>query len=126
MVSGAGVPLKLITSIQPLPRGEAGRQLPITVQAQSMRGRPDFEMVAEGDAVLRRGDLSLRADLLSYDQVEDLALARGNVQIRQEGNRYGGPELQIKVQRFEGYFIEPTYLFWAHGGWRRGAAHRLH
>ncbi len=123
MVSGAGVPLKLITSIQPLPRGEAGRQLPITVQAQSMRGRPDFEMVAEGDAVLRRGDLSLRADLLSYDQVEDLALARGNVQIRQEGNRYGGPELQIKVQRFEGYFIEPTYFFGRTGA--GGVAQRI-
>lgn len=76
-----------------------------------MRGRPDLDTVAEGDAVLRRGDLSIRADLLSYDQVEDLALARGNVLINQEGNRYSGPELQLKVQRFEGFFVNPTYYF---------------
>ena len=123
MVSGAGIALKIIPSILALPRGEAGKQLPITVQAQSMRGRPDIEMVAEGDAVLRRGELSIRADLLSYDQVEDLALARGNVQIRQEGNRYGGPELQIKVQRFEGYFIKPTYFFGRTGA--GGVAERI-
>ena len=76
-----------------------------------MRGRPDLDMVAEGDAVLKRGDLKLSADLLSYDQVQDLALARGNVVIVQEGNRYTGPELQLKVQRFEGFFLNPTYYF---------------
>ena len=76
-----------------------------------MRGRPDIETVAEGDAVMRRGDLSIAADLLSYDHAEDLALARGQVKINQGGNRYSGPELQLKVQRFEGFFINPTYFF---------------
>ncbi|MDL2337657.1 MAG: LPS assembly protein LptD, partial [Pseudomonadota bacterium] len=110
-VSASGIELKLAPSLQPLPRGEAGKQLPISVQARTVRGRPDLDTVAEGDAVLRRGDLTIRADLLSYDQVEDLALARGQVQITQDGNRYAGPELQLKIQRFEGFFLSPTYYF---------------
>ncbi|MDO9314165.1 MAG: LPS assembly protein LptD [Burkholderiaceae bacterium] len=111
LITDSGIELRLSPKLLPLPRGEAGKQLPIAVLAQKVRGRPDLETIAEGDAVLRRGDLTLQADLLSYDQVEDLALARGNVKINQEGNRYTGPELQLKVQRFEGYFIHPTYYF---------------
>ena len=64
LVSGSGIPLKMMPGIQPLPGGEAGKLLPITVKAQKMRGRPDIETVAEGDAVMHRGDLSIRADLL--------------------------------------------------------------
>ena len=75
-----------------------------------MRGRPDLETVAEGDAELRRGNLVIRADRLSYDQVDDLARATGHVRINQDGNIYSGPELQLKVERFEGYFQSPTYF----------------
>ncbi len=110
-ITEAGIELQLATTLQPLPRGEAGKQLPISVQARSVRGRPDLDTTAEGDAVLRRGDVTIRADLLSYDHVEDLALARGQVQITQDSNRYSGPELQMKIQRFEGYFTNPTYFF---------------
>ena len=110
-MSESGIELKLSPELLALPRGEAGKQLPISVQAQTVRGRPDLDTVAEGDAVLRRGDLTLRADLVSYDHVDDLALARGNVQITQDSNRYSGPELQLKIQRFEGYFLNPTYYF---------------
>lgn len=106
-----GIELRLAQSLKPLPKGDAAKQLPIVVQAQSLRGRPDLETLAEGDALLRRGDVSIRADSLSYDQTEDLAVARGNVDIKQDKNRYGGPELQLKIQRFEGYFLNPTYFF---------------
>jgi LPS-assembly protein len=108
--SSPGIELQSSSTLTPLPTGDAGRKLPITLRANSMRGRPDLETIAEGDAVLRRGDVFIRADLLSYDHVEDLALARGQVRIGQEGNRYSGPELKLKIQRFEGYFINPTYF----------------
>ena len=123
LVSGPGIALKMMSGIQPPPGGEAGKLLPITVKAQKMRGRPDIETVAEGDAVMHRGDLAIHADLLSYDHVEDLALARGNVRIRQGTNRYSGPEVQIKVQRYEGYFLNPTYFFGSTGA--GGVAERI-
>jgi LPS-assembly protein len=97
--------------LKPLPRGEAGRQLPVIVQANELRGRPDLETVAEGNVEFRRGGVVIRSDRLTYEQPEDLAIARGNVRISRDGNRYSGPELQLKIQRFEGFFLNPTYYF---------------
>jgi LPS-assembly protein len=99
------------TRLQPPPRGEAARQLPIVLQARSLRGQPDIEAVAEGDVEFRRGGLVIRADRLAYDAPEDRASAKGRVRIEREGVVYAGPELQLDVQRFEGFFVEPSFEF---------------
>lgn len=103
--------LKLAPTLQPPARGEAANRAPIILRAREVRGRPDLETVAEGDAEFRRAGVLIRADLLSYDHADDLALARGNVQVIQNGNVYSGPELQLHVQRFEGFFLNPSYRF---------------
>jgi LPS-assembly protein len=103
--------LKPAPALQPPPRGDATKQLPIILRAREVRGRPDLETVAEGDAEFRRGNLVIRADRLSYDHPDDLAQARGNVRVSRDGNVYSGPELQLHVQRFEGYFLNPSYHF---------------
>ena len=89
----------------------SAKTLPIILQARELRGRPDLETIAEGDAEYQRGSMTIRADQLSYEQTDDLALARGNVRVMRDGNVFSGPELQLKVQRFEGYFLSPTYFF---------------
>lgn len=89
----------------------ADDQAPIEVRAREIRGRPDLETVLEGEAELRRAGLTITADRLSYDHPEDLALARGQVRITHDGNVYTGTELRLHLQRFEGYFLEPTYHF---------------
>ena len=93
------------------------------LEAQSLRGRPDQETVAEGMADFRRGGLRIRADRLSYNQPDDMALADGNVRIDQNGNRYTGTELQLRIQQFEGHFLNPTYFFIRTAG--GGAAERI-
>ena len=85
--------------------------LPLVVESDEIRGRPDLETVAEGDAEFRRGGVVIRADRLSYEQAEDLARATGHVQISKDGNTYSGPELALHLQSFEGYFLEPVYFF---------------
>jgi LPS-assembly protein len=97
--------------LQPPVRGEASRKLPIILRAQTLSGRPDLETVAEGNAEFRRGGMVIRADRLSYSQPDDLAVASGSVHISRDGNIYTGPELQLHVQRFEGFFLKPTYHF---------------
>ena len=103
--------LRLSRTLGPLPKGDAARRLPIVVQAREVRGRPDLETQAEGDAEFRHGGLVIRADSLGYEHPDDLARARGNVRVTSNGNRYSGPELQLKVERFEGFFLKPTYFF---------------
>jgi LPS-assembly protein len=84
---------------------------PLVVEAQEIRGRPDLDVVAEGAAQLRQGPIEIRADRLSYDQPSDTARASGNVRITRDGNVYSGPELQLKLGTYEGYFVNPTYFF---------------
>ncbi len=97
--------------LQPLPRGEAAKGLPTFLQADRLRIQPDIESVAEGNAEFRRGGLLIRADRLAYDDAQDLATAIGKVRVSRDGARYSGPEFQLKVQRFEGYFLQPEFEF---------------
>ena len=111
--AGPDEPIELRASpaLQPVPRGDASRRLPVILRAQRLSGRADLDSVAEGDVEFRRGGVVMRADRLTYDQPEDLAVAKGHVHISRDGNVYSGPELQLKIQRFEGFFVQPTYHF---------------
>lgn len=98
-------------------------RLPVILQADRVQGRPDIEAQAEGNVELQRGPITIRSDRLTYDNVADLAKAQGSVRITREGDRFSGPELQLQLQRFEGYFLQPDYYFAAtHAG---GKAERI-
>ncbi len=109
--SSPGIELRNSTSLQPPPRGDAGKELPIILQARELRGRPDLDAEAVGDVEFRRGAVVIHSDRLSYDQAEDLARATGNVVVSREGNVFFGPEAQLRIERFEGFFRSPTYRF---------------
>jgi LPS-assembly protein len=119
----AGIQLQISPTLSAPSRGDAASKLPIVLQAKELRGRPDLETVAEGNAEFRRGGMVIRADRLAYDNADDLATARGNVRVSRDGNIYSGPELQLHVQRFEGFFLQPTYFFSRTGA--GGSAQRI-
>ena len=93
------------------------------LRAEQITGRTDAETVATGNAELRRGELLIRADELRYNQADDRAVARGSVRIDQNGDRYSGPELQLNIDEFSGFFLSPTYFFGRTGA--GGTASRL-
>ena len=72
---------------------------------------PTSTRAAEGDVEFRRGGMVIHADKLTYDQAEDFARATGRVVVTRDGNVFSGPELQLKVERFEGFFRSPSYRF---------------
>ncbi len=109
--AASGIELRAAPSLQAPPHGEAGRQLPIILRARELHGRPDVDAEAVGDVEFRRGSVVIRADRLSYEQAEDLARATGNVVVSRDGNVFSGPELQLRIERFEGFFQSPTYRF---------------
>ena len=100
-----------------------GDEAPTFVYGDRLSGRPDLEMVIEGNAELRRGATSMRADRIEYYQPDDQLKSTGNVRINNAGNRFEGPELQLKIDRFEGFFIAPRYRFLQNGG--NGQAERV-
>ena len=98
-------------TLTPTQAADRDKSLPIVLQAREIRGRPDLELTAEGDTQFQRGDIDITADQLNYDYAEDRATARGKVRIVRDGNIYSGPELQLKLQTFEGFFLQPNYFF---------------
>ncbi len=88
---------------------ETRRQLPTFLQSDTLNERTSQQTVLEGQVVLRRGELLLKADKIDYDQVNDLAQARGHVYINQSGNVYQGPALDLHLDAFEGFFTQPNY-----------------
>jgi len=98
-------------------------QGPTFVFGDRISGRPDLETVIDGNAELRRGATSMRADRIEYYQPDDQLKSRGNVRINNAGNRFEGPELELKLDRFEGFFTAPRYHFLVNGG--NGQADRV-
>ncbi|WP_240480726.1 LPS-assembly protein LptD, partial [Curvibacter sp. PAE-UM] len=96
---------------------------PTFLSSQRLSAETDSEVSLEGQVVLRRTDLVIRADHLDYDQARDLARARGNVRINQAGNTFEGPALELKVGAFEGYFERPSYQLLANDA--HGEAERI-
>jgi len=104
--------------------GQAQRNAaPTFLSSQRLSTETDSEVSLEGQVVLRRTDLVIRADHLDYDQARDLARARGNVRINQAGNTFEGPALELRVDAFEGYFERPTYQLLANDA--HGEAERI-
>ena len=87
------------------------REAPVFLQGDRISGRADLDTVVEGDAVMRKADTVIHADRLEYDQSTDQARAVGHVRINRAGNLYEGPLLELKVERFEGFFQQPVYHF---------------
>lgn len=81
----------------------------VFLQGQHISGRTDLETVMEGDAEFRKAGTVIRADRLEYDQPSDTARANGNVRINRGGNIYSGPQMELKVDAFEGFFLAPHY-----------------
>jgi len=111
LAADAPAPLQPSTTLEPKPAGDAARQRPMLLQADSVKVRPDLDAVAEGGVEFRQSGLVLKADRLRYDSPSDTAVARGKVSILRDGMRYSGTELQLQVQRFEGFFLHPEFQF---------------
>lgn len=122
-------------SAEPAPAGAAGRpaaaspKTPVTAPAAAqpeqaaaalpegateirglrIRGTRSVEMLAEGEAELRRDDLLLTADKLTYRELDDEAHAEGNVRLTQDKDTMTGPEARLKLEEHVGSFDSPTY-----------------
>ena len=105
-----GPVLQPVPRLMPTPSGSMPRQQgPLYLRADQLSGQPNAEIRADGRVEMRKDGVVLRADQLRYDQAEDLAVAQGKVRITFEGSSFSGPEVQLKVQRMEGFVTAPEY-----------------
>ena len=81
----------------------------MTVQAESIVGRPEREIILERDVDLVRGKTRLTSDTACYRQVEDDVEASGNVRMWRYGDQYSGDLLKLNLESGKGYILNPTY-----------------
>jgi LPS-assembly protein len=79
-------------------------------RADRIDSTTDTDVTLTGNAELRRpgGDV-LTADRMHYVVVDDELFANGAVKIVRDGNVFTGPELQMKLDAYSGFFIKPEY-----------------
>lgn len=105
-----GLTLVPSQSLHPAPDSDqARRDAPVYLQADSLRGQPEATLEADGKVEFRHGRIVIRADQLRYDQAEDLAVAEGKVHISFNGSVFEGPEVQMHVQRVQGFMRQTNY-----------------
>jgi len=101
--------LKPSSLLPPLLPPQSRVALPLFIQADHVSGRPDLDLLLLGNVQLRRADTLIRAERIDYFQPTDTARARGRVRINQAGNVFEGPDLDLKIESFEGSISEPRY-----------------
>ncbi|HEX8989088.1 MAG TPA: LPS assembly protein LptD [Rhodocyclaceae bacterium] len=101
--------LKASMQMTPLESG-AKEQRPTFLSGDRVRGRTDYEMIAEGDAELRKVGTVLDADKITYWSLDDEVEAIGNVRLQHERDLFTGPLLRMKVGESTGFFDHPSYV----------------
>lgn len=82
---------------------------PTFIAASRIDGRNDNEVVAEGEAELRKANTALTADRLTYWKIEDELEAVGNVRYEKDAERVAGPKLRLNMTDNTGFFEQPEY-----------------
>jgi LPS-assembly protein len=94
-----------------LPRaaGKPDPTAPITLDADRIEGVSGGETTAEGNANLRRGDLSIRADSLRYSEANEEVEAKGNVRLERGGDTVSGPSVRYSLKDATGSIEKPEF-----------------
>src|SRR5713101_6909875 len=85
--------------------------LPIILDADRIEGVAGKDTTAQGNASLRQGDLSIRADSLTYHEGNEEVEARGNVRLQRNGDTLRGPALRYSIKDATGLFEKPDFTF---------------
>jgi LPS-assembly protein len=96
---------------------ETERKLsPVFVSGQRLDARPDLDLVIDGDATLRKQGLTVRAQRIEYNQLQDTLKATGPVKINREGNLFQGTSLVLQADAFRGKFSQAEFSLLKSGG----------
>lgn len=117
--------LQLQPSLQLQERLAGGRDMSGStfLSGDHLEGQTDVQTRIEGHAELRRHEIVLKAERLEYNHADETVRASGGVRVNRLGNLYQGPELQLKLDSNEGYFLQPRFTLLKNGG--QGEASRV-
>lgn len=84
---------------------------PAFLSAQRVGGDAEREIIAEGDAELRKVGAIVNAERMTYWPVEDEVEAEGQVRLMQKQDVVAGPKMRLKLESQLGFFEQPDFRF---------------
>ncbi len=87
---------------------------PAFLSAQRIEGIGQQELTAEGDAHLQRGDASISADSLHFNNETSEVQAKGHVRLEKAGNVMTGPSLLYRTTTSSGMLEKPEFVLAPH------------
>ena len=123
-VYGANEPLflKLDRTFNVMP--EAQDATPAFVNAQHIEGKKDNQILATGNAELRKQGQTILADRLLYKQKTREVIADGSVRVEQGSDVMTGPHLELNLDTNVGDMTQPKFTIGENNA--RGSADSLH
>ena len=106
------------------PAPQNANEGPTTIDAQSIEGVSDLEVVARGKVELHRDDLTVFSDYLKFNQEFGRIDASGGVRLQRDGDRFFGPSLRYDTRVDTGVLDKPTFVI-ERQQTSRGTADRL-
>jgi LPS-assembly protein len=103
---------------------ETSQDGPAVIEADSLVGKAENQIEATGDATLRQGGQSIRADRLLFNQSSHEVDAQGAVMLEQDGNTMSGPHLLFNMDKSAGTMEQPQFYLKENDA--RGSADALH
>ena len=97
-----------LTLQDPLPT-QPGQSLPVYVSGQRMDGEADKRVTVEGEAMLRRHDIVLRAQRIDYNMTQERVDLLGDVKANVKGDRISGPTMSFDVNQDTGRVDQPQF-----------------
>jgi len=85
------------------------QNLPVTLRAEEIDGRPDRVLNLKRDVEITRGSTGMTADTACYRRVEDEVTAEGHISMWRFGDRYKGDALQLNLETDKGWVLNPSY-----------------
>lgn len=101
--------LKSSYALTPLLSDKTLADVPIFVRGHEVRGLSNSVLQVQGDATVRRHDVVIQADQLTFDQTTKEVNAQGHVLINRDGDRYTGESLLINTANNSGLFLKAEF-----------------
>lgn len=99
------------------------RDLPVSISAERMTGRPDREVQFDTNVEIIQGTTTIQGDHATYNILKDEVDASGNIRMQRMGDHYTGDSVRLRIDSGEGFVTQPTYRLQKNNA--HGAAERI-
>jgi LPS-assembly protein len=106
-----GLKLRPSSMLTEKPSAESEQQAPAYLFGDRISGQTDVRTIVEGRAVVRRGQSVVRAHRLELEEATQVLTATEPVRVSRSGHVFDGQGLNLRIDSFEGYFLNPRYRF---------------